>query len=79
MEKTLLTVVIPVYNTAQYLPRCIETVINQTIKNLDIIIVNDGSTDDSEKIIKKSMENHSNISYIKLEKILVSEMQEILE
>lgn len=68
MEKPLLTVVIPVYNTAQYLPRCIETVINQTIKNLNIIIVNDGSTDDSEKIIKKAMENHSNISYIKLKK-----------
>lgn len=68
MEKPLLTVIIPIYNTANYLQRCIETVVNQTIKNINIILINDGSTDDSEIIIKKYVAKYSNISYIKLEK-----------
>lgn len=68
MNKPLLTVVIPVYNTGAYLSRCIETVINQTISDIDIIIINDGSTDDSEKIIKKYILRRPAINYIKLEK-----------
>ena len=38
-----LSVVIPVYNTEQYLPRCIESLINQTYKNIEFIFVNDCS------------------------------------
>lgn len=68
MEKALLTVIIPVYNTENYLNRCIETVVNQTIKNIDIIIINDGSTDNSEIIIRKYMVKYPNIRYIKLGK-----------
>ena len=68
MSKPLLTVVIPVYNTGEYLSRCIESVMNQTINNIDIIIINDGSTDDSEKIIKKYILKQPDINYIKLEK-----------
>lgn len=47
------SVIVPVYNTAIYLPRCIESIINQTYKNIEIIIVNDGSTDSSASIIQK--------------------------
>lgn len=43
----LLTVVVPIYNSAQYLKRCIESIIHQQYKNLDIILINDGSTDES--------------------------------
>ncbi len=46
----LISVIIPVYNTQQYLKQCIDSVINQTYKNLEIILVDDGSTDDSPKI-----------------------------
>ena len=68
MSGTLLTVIIPVYNTDVYLSRCIESIINQTERNLEIIIINDGSTDSSEKIITKYITNQPNINYIKLEK-----------
>lgn len=68
MNIPLLTVIMPVYNTAEYLSRCIESVVNQTERNLKIIIINDGSTDNSEKIIKKYILKYSNINYIKLEK-----------
>lgn len=68
MSKPLLTVIIPVYNTSEYLSRCIESVLNQTINDIDIIIVNDGSTDNSEEIIKKNFLKCPNIEYIKLEK-----------
>lgn len=68
MSKPLLTVIVPVYNTSKYLNRCIESVLNQTINNIAIIIVNDGSTDNSEEIIEKYLINRFNIEYIKLKK-----------
>lgn len=68
MNNPLLTVVIPVYNTSMYLCRCVDSVLNQTINNLRIIIVNDGSTDNSEEIIKKKYMKHPNLEYIKLNK-----------
>jgi glycosyltransferase EpsH len=46
----LISVIIPVYNVAQYLRRCLDSVVNQTYRNLEIILVNDGSTDDSGSI-----------------------------
>ena len=49
----LISVVVPVYNVAQYLPRCIDSLLKQTYSNIEIIIVNDGSTDTSLDICKK--------------------------
>ena len=46
-----LSLIIPVYNIAQYLPRCLDSIINQNYKNLEIIVVNDGSTDTSREVI----------------------------
>ncbi len=48
-----LSVIIPVYNVEKYLERCLDSVVNQTYKDLQIIIVNDGSTDNSLKIAQK--------------------------
>lgn len=45
-----ITIVIPVYNQEKYLKRCIDSVLNQTIDNYKILIINDGSTDNSKKI-----------------------------
>jgi len=49
MELPLLSVIIPVYNVEEYIDRCIESVIEQSYTNLEIILINDGSTDQSEK------------------------------
>ena len=47
MEKSLLSVIVPVYNTAKYLARCLDSILRQSYENLEIIIIDDGSTDDS--------------------------------
>lgn len=54
MEKRIrVTIIVPVYNTEKYLERCIESLINQSLQDLEIILVNDGSTDNSLNIIRK--------------------------
>lgn len=45
------SVIVPVYNTAKYLRQCLQSLREQTLKDIEIICVNDGSTDDSRQII----------------------------
>jgi len=52
MSQIKISIIVPVYNSAKYLKRCINSLINQTLKEIEIILINDGSTDDSENIIK---------------------------
>ena len=47
-----ISLIVPVYNTSKYLNKCIDSLINQSYKDIEIIIINDGSTDNSEEIIK---------------------------
>lgn len=56
-----LSVVIPVYNSEKYLKRCIESVLNQTYEDLEIICVDDGSKDDSGKMLDKYAESDSRL------------------
>lgn len=60
----LISVVVPVYNAEKYLKSCIESIINQTYTNLDIILVDDGSTDSSGKICDEYAENDRRINVI---------------
>lgn len=56
-----ISIIIPVYNVKEYLARCIDSVVRQTFKNLEIILVDDGSNDGSEKICDKYAEKDSRI------------------
>ena len=49
----LISVIVPVYNVEEYLPKCIESIISQTYKNIEIILVDDGSTDRSGRICEE--------------------------
>lgn len=68
MKFPLLSIIIPVYNTEKYVLRCLETIINQSATNYEIIIVNDASTDNSDKIIRSRIMGLENIKYYSLEK-----------
>ena len=48
--KRKITIIVPIYNASKYLKRCIESIVNQTYNNLEIILIDDGSTDDSGSI-----------------------------
>ena len=50
MKEPLISVIVPIYNVENYLDKCIESIVNQTYKNLEIILVDDGSPDNSPKI-----------------------------
>lgn len=51
MKDELISIVIPCYNASEFLDDCLKSILNQTYENIELIIVNDGSTDNSEEII----------------------------
>ena len=64
MEKDLISIIIPVYKVEKYLEKCIESVLKQTYTNLQIILVDDGSTDNSGKICDEYAKKDSRIEVI---------------
>ena len=60
------SVIVPIYNSEKYLKKCLDSLVNQTFKNIEIILVNDGSTDNSEDIIKQYLKD-KRIIYLKKE------------
>ena len=64
MDKPLISVIVPVYNVEKYLRRCIDSIVGQTYDNLEIILIDDGSTDSSGRICDEFAEKDSRISVI---------------
>lgn len=60
----LISIIIPVYNSSAYLDKCIGSVLMQTYKNIEVILINDGSADDSFEICQKYAENDHRIKLI---------------
>lgn len=60
-----ISLIIPVYGTEEYLKRCINSVINQNYRNLEIIIVNDCSPGNAEEIINEFRRTDERIKYVK--------------
>lgn len=63
-NQPLISVIVPVYNVEQYLPRCLDSLIRQTYTNIEIIVVNDGSTDGSLAICREYAEKDKRIKVI---------------
>ncbi len=65
MEK--ITIIIPVYNAEKYIKKCIESAIHQTYQNLEILVIIDGATDNSQEIIKEYAKNDTRIKVVSRE------------
>ena len=71
MEK--ISLVVPVYNTSKYLYKCLDSLVNQTYKNIEVIVVDDGSPDDSWKIYEDFAARDERVRFIKKQNAGVSE------
>lgn len=64
MDNPLVSIIVPIYNAAQYLDQCITSIIEQTYRHLEIILVDDGSTDESAEICKKYVTKDLRVKYL---------------
>ena len=64
MSQPKISVIIPVYNVEEYLQKCLDSVVNQTLKDIEIICINDGSTDNSLQILEEYAQKDSRIIVI---------------
>lgn len=64
MNSPAISVIIPIYNQEKYVGKCIRSVLNQTFQDFEVILVNDGSTDNSLKICQKYAKNDDRISIV---------------
>ncbi len=62
--QTKISIIIPVYNTQRYLSQCLESVLNQTMREIEVICVDDGSTDESPKILKSYAQKDTRLKII---------------
>ena len=53
MNKERISVIIPTYNNEDSIEKCLKSVLNQSYQNLDVIVINDGSTDKTDEVLKK--------------------------
>ena len=58
-----LSIILPVFNVEKYLERCIKSILEGTYNDLELIIVNDGSKDNSDDIIRRYIEKYNNITW----------------
>ncbi len=65
---SLVSIIVPIFNVEKYIEKCLDSIVRQTYKNIEIILVNDGSEENEEAHIIKYMERDKRIVYIKKEK-----------
>ena len=67
MSSVKISIVIPAFNSENYIAKCIDSIVNQTLKDIEIIIVNDASEDNTQKIIEHYASKDNRIKIINLE------------
>ena len=77
MNEPLITIIIPVYNAEEYIKRCLNSILNQTFNDFEVICINDGSSDNSGKIIKDYAQRDGRIVYIEQENKGVSTARQV--
>lgn len=77
MKDNLVSVIVPTYNSSKYLKECLDSIINQTYSEIEIICIDDGSTDDTVKILNKYEYENNNIKLIKKTNTGVSDSRNI--
>lgn len=75
-KKEKVSIVVPVYNGEKYINKCIDSILKQTYDSIELIIVNDGSTDDTAKLLKK-YKKHENVTIINKNNTGVSDSRNI--
>lgn len=60
-----ISVIIPIYNMEEYLPQCLDSIVSQTLREIEILCIDDGSTDGSEEVLKLYCNRDSRIRVIK--------------
>ena len=59
VNNELISIVVPVYNVEKYIEKCVNSITNQVYNNLEIILVNDGSTDNTREVVSKMVGNEN--------------------
>ena len=70
MDKPFFSIVIPVHNSESYLEKSLNSIINQTFQNFEVLIIDDSSSDNTVKVIERKIDNLNNFKLIKLSKNL---------
>lgn len=63
MNNPLISIIIPIYNVEQYLEQCLDSIVNQTYQNIEVLLIDDGSSDTSAEICKKYSEKDSRVHF----------------
>ena len=71
------SIIVPIYNIEEYLPKCLESITNQTHKDFEVLLVDDGSPDNSAQICKEYEAKDSRFKHLK-KKMVDFQMQEIM-
>lgn len=67
LEEELISIIVLAYNTEKYITKCLNSILNQTYKNIEVIVINDGSTDKTNSLIKRKMKKDSRVVLIEHE------------
>ena len=77
MAQPLVSIIVPVYNGEKTIERCLRSIQNQSYSNIEVLVVNDGSSDHTERIIRKYAQRDSRFRYIEKENSGVSDSRNV--